>query len=278
MSYATLAALKTGISSPSQPVPITIGATTTVAGRPYDLWTTAAPVGVAPTTAVNPDRTTAGALEFQNPNTYTVGIDIITNDLQVVGARFSSLAPGQYLICDRQAHMGGLSGTVTTAQTCGISASGRNSTGVGCFLGVTIYTQIGTTATTIMADYYDAGASSRQTATVAIGGTGFREANRLILLPLDPAASDLGCTYVPQVTLAGTTGTAGNFGVMLFRPLFAILVPDGSGVTQAAGFITGYTCGGLPKIPVDACLFAVAISMSTSAAGAGAILLDETAP
>ena len=77
------------------------------------------------------------------------------------------------------------------------------------------------------------------------------------------------------MTLSGSTGSIGNFGVTLFKPLYAICVSDTSGVLSAAGFITGNTAGGIAKIEDGACLFPISIMASTSATGAGAILLEE---
>ncbi|MBK8260248.1 MAG: hypothetical protein IPK80_02800 [Nannocystis sp.] len=269
MAFSTLSEYKEAIQSATV-VPITIGSLATVAGRAYDTWTTAPPVGTAPSTATNPTSATAGALPLTNAGS---GLD-----WRVLSARFSSLSPGQYIVCDRQGHMGGLSGNVTTGQTVGVSASGRNSSGIGCWMVLTIYTQIGTTGTTVSVAYNDSDTVSRTTPAVVLGGTGFREAGRAILLPFDPASTAGGVTYIATATINTTaTGTVGNFGISLMQPLFAILVPDTSGVVSAAGFITGSTCGGIPAIPEDACLCVLALSTSTNAIGAGALLVAETA-
>lgn len=271
MTFSTLDAYKDAISS-AVVLPITVGSLATVAGRTYDTWTTAPPVGTAPTTTPsNPTSATAGALgPFQNAGS---GLD-----WRVVSARFSSLSPGCYIVCDRHGHMGGLSATTAgSAQTVAVAASSRNSTGVGCWIALTIYTQIGTTATTVSAVYDDSSATSSTTPTVAFGGTGFREAGRTILLPFDPASTAGGVSYVTNVTVTATTGTAGNFGLSIIQPLFAILVADTSGVASAAGFISGSSCGGIPAIADDACLFVMPISTSTNCIGAGALLISETA-
>jgi phage tail sheath gpL-like len=141
-------------------------------------------------------------------------------------------------------------------------------------MGITIYTQIGTTGTTVTAAYTNqAGAGGQVAPLVVIGGTGFREANRMILLPL--ASGDTGVRAVATIALTATTGTAGDIGVTLFKPLYVITVDESSGVISAAGFITGKTCGGIAVIPDDACIFAIAISQGANAMGAGAVLLEE---
>lgn len=269
MAFATLAAYKDAIEE-QRSINISIASLATIAGRTYDTWTTAPPVGTAPgTTASNPTSATAGALgPFQNAGS---GLD-----WRIVSSRFSALSPGVYIVCDRLGHVGGLSGIVTTSQTAQASVGSR-ADGYGCWIAVTIYTQIGTTATTISATYQDVAVNSFSTPLVAFGGTGFREAGRTILLPLDPTATDSGVTNVSSVTVTASTGTAGNFGVAVIKPLFAILVPDTSGVASAAGFISGSSCGGIPVIPDDACLFVMPISTSTNCIGAGALLISETA-
>lgn len=271
MAFATLAAYKDAIEE-QRSINISIASLATIAGRTYDTWTTAPPVGTAPgTTASNPTSATAGALgPFQNAGS---GLD-----WRIVSSRFSALSPGVYIVCDRQGHMGGLSGNVTTAQTVGVSASGRNSTGIGCWMVLTIYTQIGTTGTTVSIAYNDSDAVSRTTPAVVLGGTGFREAGRAILLPFDPASTAGGVTYIATATINTTaTGTVGNFGISLVQPIFALLVSDTSGVVSAAGFVSGCSGGGIPKIADDACLFVMPISTSTNCIGAGALLISETA-
>lgn len=275
MSYASLTAYKDALAAPRQVIPITVGSLATVAGRLYDLWTSAAPVGTAPTTAVNPDATTAGALPFElsQPSFPSA------TTMHALGARFSSLNPGVYLVCDRLAHMGGLSGTSTSSQSVNMSASARNWNSTRCILVVSIYSTLGTTGTTITANYNDGAPSGGwATSAVVIGGTGYREAGRAIIMPEDPTATP-GITYVNSVTLAASTGTAGNFGVTILQPLYALLVTDASGVMSAGGFISGSTGGGIATLSYNAsspCLCVLSISMSTNAAGCGALIVGET--
>lgn len=247
---------------------INVATLTTVAGRWYDLWTVTPPVGVAPTTAVAPTRTTAGALGQENP----AG----GSQKSLIGARFSALNPGNYLMIDRVSHSGGLSGTVTTPQTTNLptAALTRYTDGVGVMLGLTIYSQVGTTATTVTASYTNqAGTSGRTTAAVVFGSTGFREAGRMILLPLQ--AGDTGVRAVASVTVLATTGTAGNFGVTLFKPVYHICVHDGSGVLPAGGYLSGSTGGGIPAVVDNSCLSFLYCGQSTNPQGAGALLFSE---
>lgn len=248
-------------------VPMTFGATSTTAGRMTDLWLVGTPAAVFPTAAVVPTRATAGALGQQNGG---------AGRLSLMGARLNTAAmTGLYLICDRLSHQGGLSGTTTGAQTTNLptAALTRYTDGVGVMAGLTIATAVGTTATTVTASYTNtAPTAGRVSTAVVFGSAAYNKANRMILLPLE--AGDVGVRAVASVTLAGTTGTAGNFGVTLFKPLLAVFVESNSGVV-VGDYITGSTGGSIPEVVDDACLFAMAIGTGVNAGVAGSLFLSE---
>lgn len=264
MAIADLDAYKALLHN-GEALPVTIVNVTAVAGRLYDVWVSTPPVGAVPTTAAAPTSATAGAIPFTNGS----------GRLNLIGARLNGLNAGTYLVVDRLSHQGGLSGIVTTAQTTNLptAALTRYTDGVGVMIGLTIYTQIGTTATTVTCSYTNqAGTSGRTTTAVVFGGTGFREVNRLITLPLQ--AGDTGCQSVQSVTVLATTGTAGAFGVVLYKPLFAIGLESMHGVLNS-GFVTGGGGGGIPEIVDNACLSIIAISGSTNPTAAGALLTGD---
>lgn len=266
MALADFNAYRDALGQQPELTDINFASLVTVAGRPYDLWTTAVPAGVAPTTAAVPTNATLGAIGQQNGG---------SGALVILSSRMSAAYPGQYIIVDRLSHQGGLSGTVTTAQTTNLptSALTRYTSGEGVMIGITIYTLIGTTATTISASYTNqAGTSGQTTPLVVFGGTAFREAGRMILLPL--AAGDTGARAVASVTVTASTTTAGAFGVTLFKPLYSVLVSDMSGVSQG-GFVTGSNFGGIPEIVDNACLSTVYISAGINAQGSGALKIAE---
>lgn len=266
MPFADLDAFRLAFSSQREIISIQC-AGTVIAGRPYDLWTQSFPAGVAPVAAVVPTNDTVGALGQRNGG---------AGALAIIGARMSALNAGTYIICDRLAHSGGLSGTAAGAQVTNLPSAAltRYTTGDGVMIGLTIYTAIGTTATTVTVSYTNqAGASGQISTAVVIGSTGFNAVSRMILIPL--AAGDTGVRAVASVTLAGTTGTVGNFGVALFKPLYAVCVDAHSGILPAAGYITGNTFGGIPEIVDGACLFPVLISGGVNSSAAGALLLGE---
>lgn len=228
-------------------------ATAPIAGRPASLWRyDGAPAGGAvPTTVAACDNTLVGSIPLTSPGG--------GRELHLVQAWATGLVGGTLVLYDRLLHIGGLSGTTTTAQTVGGTIT-RYTDGVGNFVMAEIYTIIGTTATTITMDYTDNDGNSGQTSTaVVIGGTGFREVTRAIYLPL--ASGDTGVQAVASVDLVASTGTAGNFGVTVGHPLAYI----GIGTAGAPGwrdFVTGLP--GIPTIGDDACLSLLWIPVTTT--------------
>ena len=266
MAIATLTDFRDSLGLQRELVSQTYAAVTSGAGRTYDLFTLA-PNVVAPTTAVVPTSATDGAIRFTNPS---------TGQLSLLLARVSGSSPGGYLLCDRLSHQGGLSGIVTGAQTTNLptAALTRYTSGEGVMIGLTIYAIIGTTATTVTASYTNsAGVAGRTTQSVAIGATANREATRMIMLPLQDG--DTGARSVESVTVAATTGTAGNFGVTLFKPLFAMAVDSTASVNPLIGFLNGNSSGGIPSIQNDACLFPVAMNIGSGLQSTISLQLEE---
>lgn len=264
MAIATLAALRTALEGGRERVPVSVNTLATVVGRPYSLWTQTLPTPATPTTAAVPTRATLGALGQQ---------DAATGQLSLIGAQLGALTPGTYWIVDRIVHHGGLSGTVTTAQTTNLPtpALPARATAARVMMALEIYTQIGTTATTVTAAY-TTGAGGKTTLAVVFGGTAFREVGRLILLPMQDGNA---ITTLDSVTVLASTGTAGNFGVTLFTPLLAIHVSDMVGDAPHVDLLTGRSHGGIPEIPDDACLALIAISSTTTARAQGVIFTAE---
>lgn len=218
-------------------------ATANIAGRPASLWRYDGHpgAGAIPGAVAVPTNATAGALPFASPGG--------GRESWMVQAWATSLVGGTLLLYDRLLHIGGLSGTVTGAQTVG-GVLTRNTGGAGNFVMAEIYTIIGTTARTITMSYTNqAGTTGRVSTAVAVGGTGFREVTRAILLPLQ--ANDTGVQAVATTTLSASTGTAGSYGITVCKPIAYI----GVGAPGAAGwrdYITGLP--GIPQIEAGACL------------------------
>lgn len=220
----------------------------TIAGRPASLWQYDGvnwPGGATPGAVAAPTSSTVGALiPWTNAG--------VGRQKWMIQAWATGLVAGTLVVYDRLLHIGGLSGTVITPQAVGGSLT-RNTAGAGNFVFAEIYTQIGATSRTITMSYTNTTPTAGRTSpAVAIGNTGFREATRAIMLPLQ--AGDTGVVSVETVTLSATTGTAGNFGVTVGRPIAYI----GVGASGSCGW-RDFTVG-LPSIPLmenNSCLAAL---------------------
>lgn len=228
-------------------------------GRLCSLWATGfVAQGAAPTTAAVPTSATVGALGQPNAGG---GLALYPTS--------TSLNPGSeglWLLCDRLSHQGGLDGTSLIAQVTNLptAALTRYTGGVGVWAGLEVYTTIGATPQTATAVYTNqAGTPALNTQASVIGGTGYREAGRII--PLALAAGDTGFQGVTSVLLSGSTGTAGNFGVTLFKPLLALPAVTARAVHDL-GALLALGCQ-IPEIVADACLFWCVVAGERGATG-----------
>lgn len=190
--------------------------TAPVAGRWTSLWQyDGSPGGgssSAPSsTAAVCTNATAGGLQQASPASGA--------KKRLVSFTLCSLAVGTFVLADRLVQQGGLSGTTTAGQTVSSPALTRFTSGIGVEAAMEIYTIIGTTATTgKLYSYTNTVPTAAQVGlTVVVGNTGFREAQRLIPLPV--ASGDKGITAVSTAGIAASTLTAGSWGVTLFKRL-----------------------------------------------------------
>lgn len=211
--------LVSALSAPHQQVLLAKSLTVASGTRWNSTWRSAgAPdLGSIPTTGAICDNTTIGGMRQKDP--------LAGNESFMVAESLTvGMASGQgsIMIADRLSHMGGLSGTVTTAQTVSLPALTRYTSGEFCIPGVEIYTTIGSTGTTFTANYTDQSGSAKTSQPVPIGATGLNAIGQFI--PFSLSNGDYGTRTVSDLTLAATTGAAGNFGVTLIRPLLVIPV------------------------------------------------------
>lgn len=228
------------------------------AGQFFSLWlATGTPgAGSAPGAAVIPTHATAGAVSF------TQQTAPVTSYLAWLRA-LTSNANQSIEVHDRVAHMGGLSGTVTTAQnanidlsTLGLVAARRgdaNYSDIQWWLEV--FSPLGATGVnaTVNVTYDDA--STGNLAAIALGAT--PRAGRMY--PLISAVAGRFIRGVNTVTLSATTGTAGNFGITATRPRTGIDV-DVANKGQAFDWAQL----GLPEVPNDSCLMFLCPCSTTS--------------
>lgn len=213
----------------------------TIAGRLHSLWAYDGnpAAGATPGGWSNPTNATDGGLKQADPGG--------GREKWMTFAGGAPLAAGTLLIYDRLGHIGTLVGNDANAQTFTGTIT-RNTGGVGNFIWLEIATQIGTTGTTVTCSYTDQGGNSGQTSpATVIGGTGFREATRIIEIPL--ASGDNGVQALANIDIAATTGTAGAIVAIIARPLLRIPMPL-AGVGGALCLLQSVRA----KIDTDACI------------------------
>ena len=150
---------------------------------------------------------------------------------------------------------GGLSANLTTEQTTGLPTAPltRYSSGKGVFVGLIVWTVLGGTVTTVSINYTNQnGISERISPFVSFSSafTSDRNVGRIFLIPL--ASGDTGVRSVKSVTLSTSTSVAGDFGVILFKPLSMIVLNSGIGAFDAVS--SGGFVGSLSTIFSSACL------------------------
>lgn len=218
----------------------------TIDGRCYSRWVSNPLGGVAGTTPVALDATSVGALKG-NPINLDTWVKVVT---------CASHGAGTVVVCDRLCHQGGLDGTVVSTQTTNFPTATlpRYTDGVGVMAAVEVITAIGTTATTYSISYTNSsGTSGRTSPLQTIGGASDRGVQLFVLTPLQ--IGDIGIRSVESLTLTGTTGTAGNMGVTLFKPLFSIPMYP---LARSSRLDAVRHLGAMfERIPANACLFVI---------------------
>lgn len=267
MGFASYAAYKDARDSNWQKNPFTKATLTTIAGRLYSGWKLAAgdPVaGANPgAAAISYSSATAGALRDLNGNTMrdTAGVARIVK-LAVQYA--TSPGAGMFQLIDRISGISAISGltigTITTNTV--VPARYTAAEQVGILAAIEIYTTLGATGGTVnMLTYTNfAGTSGLVGNAVVIGGTGFTEVGRLILLPV--VSGGQGVRSVETINRVTAMAAAGDFGVTVYKPLVTVPIHSlGPANTEEEGEGLGYI---MPKIVAGACLSMVLMSTVTS--------------
>ena len=170
---------------------------------------------------------------------------------------------------DRLMHMGGLNGTLTTAQAVNLNLNGVTADNMANRIGdanysdvqwwLEWYTDTGSTAATATVNVtYNDGTTGNLTG-IALAGT--RRAS--FMQPLNglipAAAAGKYIRAVNSVTLSVSTGTAGNFGVTATRPRVSLASP-------LANIKWSADWAALPvsEVPNGSCLFLVQIAGATA--------------
>lgn len=219
----------------------------TVAGQVFSLWTTTGTpgAGVAPTTAAVCNSALTGAFGFTNQTSPA------TSYLGWMALQAGNSATN-IEVHDRLAHMGGLSGTVTTAQgALSLVTTAPSAARIGDVnydevqWWLEVYVAMGATAVnaTVAVTYDDN--STGNLAAIALAATP-RQGR---MYPLISAVAGRYIKAVTSVTLSASTLTAGNFGITATRPRTSVSMP----LLQKTETYDWAQLG-FPEIPNDACL------------------------
>lgn len=214
--------------------------------------------GAAPTTAVSLDKTTAGCaaptLWSDSGTILLTEIDLLNNAL---------VNPTGLILIDRLGHQGGLSGTTTGPQTTNLptAALTRYTSGVGVMMAIQIWTAVGSTATTLSCSYTNTSNVGGRTSESVLFGGASNNAFTRNFIPIPLQVGDTGVKSVQSVTIAASTvSAAGNFGVVLYKPLICMRVSRDYWSDSTSGF-NNWTweavfngSGHMPQIQQDACL------------------------
>lgn len=213
----------------------------------------------------------AAAAVCNNALTGAIGFTQQTAPATSYGAYLEISAAGSSTtveIHDRLIHMGGLSGTLTTAQTVGIDLNSITADNMVARIGDSNFSDV-----QWWLEWYTATGATAVTATVAVtyndGTTGTLSVSLAATRPasfmtplngLTPsAAAGKFIRGITSVTLSATTGTAGSFGVTATRPRMTISGPQGN-----YKYTADWAALGLPEIYNSSCLFLVVMNASTS--------------
>lgn len=237
----------------------------TAAGQFHSLWrATGQPgQGAIPAAAAVCDNTLTGAMNFAQQTAPATSYGGWANGVCSNNAVTIE-------IHDRLMHMGGLSGTVTTAQTVNLDVNANlASSNLTDRIGDANFSDIqwwmewytdtgGTAVTATIAVTYNDGSTGNLTG-LSLAAT--RRAS--FMAPLNglipAAAAGKFIRDIDSVTLSATTGTAGSFGFTATRPRMTMPLPLANKME-----IFDWAQLGLPEILNSSCLFPVQLATTTT--------------
>lgn len=165
---------------------------------------------------------TAGALGQVNA---AAGTKRFLSALNVINGGGSTVTG--FMLIDRLVHTSGISGTVTTPQTTNLptTALTRYTTGAGVWMALEAFsTQVGSQVNMTVSYTNQAGTAGQISPICLVGDAATSPADAFRMIPF--AAGDTGVRAVASLTLSASTTVAGNSGIVLFKPLMHIPVPQ----------------------------------------------------
>jgi hypothetical protein len=235
-----------------------------VAGGVFSLWRANGQPGqgATPTAAAVCTKALAGSFGFDNQAAPAASY------LAFMALNCTNAAVSME-VHQRIAHMGGLNGTLLTAQTVGMNLHSSGLNPPADYIGDANFSDVswwlewyadtgGTASNATVGVTYNDG-STGNLSVVAVGGT-VRASRMIALNNFKPAAAAARfIRSVDTLTLSASTGTAGNFGVTATRvraqcPLLL------ANKTEAFD----WQALTLPSVPNDACLMLVQLASTTT--------------
>lgn len=192
--------------------------------RPVSMWTALG--GVSPVSMAPPTPTAAASLDATTPGALpVVPCQTPGKTLYLTGLSAISVGGNQAVaLYDRAAHIGGLVATSATAQTVAISAGARHTTTVGMQAFLEVNTSAQATLPVVTISYTNSAGVSGRTGTLAATTTSVPQAFTAFVMQ----TGDMGVASVQSLTWASAVGTAGNYGVVLARPVQTFNIANGS--------------------------------------------------
>jgi hypothetical protein len=222
--------------------------------------------GATPTTLVYPTNVTRGAMKQVDPSG--------GRQKWLCGMAGTQIDSGTFILYDRLAQIGGLSGSISTNQALNSTIT-RYTNGIGNQLWLEISTVVGSNAgVTAHFDYTDENNNAATTPETKIGGANFQNAQRVIRFGTSVASGSggKGVKNMTNLKLSATTGATGDLCAVIAHPLMMFSTSQ-AGVADVHSWIMG----NLPvEVLTGACLSLLYIPNGTTlSADFGALHMIE---
>lgn len=174
--------------------------------------------------------------------------------LYIAKSVFGSSHVGITLLVDRLVQTSGLSGTNVALQAVNTVALTRSVSGQGVQMGIEWYTATGSTARNLTVNYTNQDNVPKSTVLYVLGSPTAGQ-----LTPIPFAEGDYGVRSVQSVQWDLSTGTVGDFGITLYKPLTSFPI-----TSTYTNLNMDAITSGLPKIEDNAALAFIVLCTSSS--------------
>lgn len=196
-----------------------------------------------------PTSTTVGGFVFSNP---------VSGNTHLMQMALSGGTVGKVILYDRLWHNSTMSGIVTGTNSLGSppALTRPDNTGADTELWAEFYTAIGATGATLSVVYTNQAGTGSRTATY-VHPANAESVGQMV--PLTLQAGDTGVRSVQSYGWSVSTGTAGDFGLVILRRIaeFPLQVAN-------VGNVLDYALLGMPRIYDNACLCLMVLCTATN--------------